>query len=222
MEEYLEKVSIFISLLALCVSGLTAWFTFFHRGKLKATQPTVIFFGPDGLDFSSQDNKVYLRTLLFSTSKRGHVIESMHLSVVRNESKQNFNIWVYGNKGELTRGSGLFVPQCGVTYDHHFLLPSDGADFKFLAGDYELKLYARLVGAKESTELKSIKLNVSDAIANQIVSPNTGAYFDWGADKKSYHAHTKTKRPIDPEKLFEQMANKRLKGTANAWRFQSQ
>ncbi|MDX6383145.1 MAG: hypothetical protein QOK48_718 [Blastocatellia bacterium] len=98
------------------------------------TQPTVVFFGPDGSRFDSNKNKVYLRTLLYSTAKRGPVLESLHVSLQRNESKQNFNIWVYGEKGNLTRGSGLFVAQDGVTFDHHFLLPDDGADFQFLSG----------------------------------------------------------------------------------------
>jgi hypothetical protein len=126
--------SLGISCLALLVSGITAWLTFFRKGELVMTQPTVVFFGPDGSRFDSNKNKVYLRTLLYSTAKRGPVLESLHVSLQRNESKQNFNIWVYGEKGNLTRGSGLFVAQDGVTFDHHFLLPDDGADFQFLSG----------------------------------------------------------------------------------------
>ena len=34
------------------------------------TQPTVIFFGPDGSRFDSSKNKIYLRTLLYSTDKK--------------------------------------------------------------------------------------------------------------------------------------------------------
>ena len=73
----------------------------------------------------------------------GQVIESIHVSLQRHESKQNFNIWVYGEKGELKRGSGLYVPQEGVTYDHHFLLPEDGVDFAFLAGSYRLYSFCK-------------------------------------------------------------------------------
>jgi hypothetical protein len=98
------------------------------------TQPTTVFMGPDGSMFEQSKNKVYLRTLLYSTAKRGYVIESIYVSMHRNETKQNFNIWVYGDKNDLKRGSGLFVPQEGVTFDHHFLLPKDGADFVFLLG----------------------------------------------------------------------------------------
>ena len=48
------------------------------------TQPTVIYFGPDaprGRE-GSPPPKVYLRTLLFATSKRGRVIESMQFRSV--------------------------------------------------------------------------------------------------------------------------------------------
>ena len=117
------------------------------------TQPTVIFFGPDGILYNSDNCKIFLRTLLFSTAKKGQVLESLHVSIQRNESKQNFNIWVYGEKGDLKRGSGLFVPQEGVVYDHHFLLPKDGEDFKFFEGKYKLIVYAKLVGKTQTMKL---------------------------------------------------------------------
>ena len=99
------------------------------------TQPTVIFFGPD-LPRSHDDApppKVFLRTLLFSTSKRGRVIESIHVAPSRNETHQNFNIWVYGDD-KLVRGSGLFVGENGVAANHHFLTPKDGSSFRFTEG----------------------------------------------------------------------------------------
>src|SRR5438105_3003152 len=72
-----------ISCFALGVSGLTAWLTFFRKGRLAMTQPTTVFFGPDGRNFDG-DSKVYLRTLLYCTAKRGYVLESLHLSLQRN------------------------------------------------------------------------------------------------------------------------------------------
>lgn len=177
-------LSIAISCFALLISGITAWLTFFRKGKLVMTQPTVVFFGPDGIRFDSTKNKIYLRTLLYSTAKRGQVLESLHVSVHRHESKQNFNIWVYGEKGSLKRGSGLFVPQEGVASDHHFLLPEDGANFEFLAGPYTLSVYAKLVGDVQPRELLSINLSLSESQAKQLQEPNTGIYFDWGPDQQ--------------------------------------
>jgi len=48
----------------------------------------------------------------FSTARQNVVksLENLHVSLHRNESKQNFNIWVYGEKGNLKRGIGIFVP----------------------------------------------------------------------------------------------------------------
>ena len=132
-------ISVTISVLALCVSAVTAWLTLFRRGTVKMTQPTVIFFGPDNP--RSRDEpplpKVFLRTLLFATSKRGRIVESMHVSLSRNEAQQNFSIWVYGEE-RLVRGSGLFVGETGIAVNHHFLAPRDGSSFRFIEGRYRM------------------------------------------------------------------------------------
>ncbi|MHA7871490.1 MAG: hypothetical protein ACX939_03980, partial [Hyphococcus sp.] len=74
-------ISVLISAIALAVSAFTAWYTLFRRGALKMTQPTIVFFGPDVSRHSEKTPppKVFLRTLLFSTGKRGRMIESMHV-----------------------------------------------------------------------------------------------------------------------------------------------
>lgn len=94
-----DPVALTISVLALAISALTAWLTLFRRGTVRMTQPTVIFFGPDAPRSGDKAAlpKIYLRTLLFATSKRGRVIESMHVALERSETRQNFNIWVHGN-----------------------------------------------------------------------------------------------------------------------------
>ena len=192
-------LSFAISCLALGVSGITAWLTFFRKGELAMTQPTVVFFGPDGPSFEHGKNKVYLRTLLYSTAKRGHVLESLYLSLQRNESKQNFNVWVYGEKGELNRGSGLFVPQEGVAFDHHFLLPEDGANFAFLEGTYRLTVMARLVGQSTATQLLSFQLAVTEALAKAASQPRTAIYFDYGPDQQAYHAHARHRPRVNDQ-----------------------
>ena len=187
-----------ISILALTVSGITAWLTFFRKGTLMMTQPTVAYLGPDGPRHDGK-NKVYLRTLLYSTAKRGHVVESLHIAVQRAESKQNFSVWVYGQKDDLKRGSGLFVPQEGVTFDHHFLMPADGANFSFLAGSYRLTVFAKLVGSIAPEELMTIRLVISEAQAATLSGSNIGIYFDWGPDLQAYHAHLDSKSSLDPK-----------------------
>src|SRR5580658_10281039 len=145
-----DPASLTISVLALGVSSVTAWLTLFRRGTVKMTQPTVIFFGPDIPRVSGRPQlpKVFLRALLFSTSKLGRVIECMYVALWRNETRQNFNVWVYGDE-RLVRGSGLFVGETGVEANHHFLTPQDENSFRFTEGRYTLDVFARLLGDPE-------------------------------------------------------------------------
>jgi hypothetical protein len=86
-----------VSMFALAISATTAWLTLFRRGTVLMTQPTVIFFGFD----ERSSPKIFLRTLLFSTSKRGRIIESIYVNVACEDIQQDFNVWVYGERNEL-------------------------------------------------------------------------------------------------------------------------
>ena len=192
-------VSILISVISLLVSGTVAWLTLFRRGTVKMTQPTVIFFGPD----TPRDRKetplpkVFLRTLLVATAKRGRVIESMHVALSRNETHQNFNIWVYGDD-KLVRGSGLFVGETGVAANHHFLAPNDGSYFAFTEGRYKLEVFARLLGDKKQKLLYAQALEISRDTAALLAEAEAGLYFDWGPDSERYLPHVR-KRPLSPD-----------------------
>src|SRR5712691_9141098 len=189
-----EASSFTISVLALCVSAITAWLTLFRRGAVKMTQPTVIFFGPDNP--RSRDEpplpKVFLRTLLFATAKRGRVVESMHVALSRNETQQNFNIWVYGDE-RLVRGSGLFVGETGIAVNHHFLTPRDGSSFRFTEGRYRMDVFARLLGDRHRTLLFS----------QTLAEPDCGLYFDWGPDSSRYLPHVDKRPPVPNEDVLE-------------------
>lgn len=82
-------ISIVLSVLALIVSSATAWLTLIRKGRIVMTQPTQIYFGPDR--HSKTADKVFFRTLLYVTGKRGHVIENMFVRLRRGETQQNFN-----------------------------------------------------------------------------------------------------------------------------------
>ena len=141
--------------------------------------------------------------MLFATSKRGRIIESMHVSLSRSETHQNFNVWVYGDStGKLVRGSGLFVGETGVATDHHFLTPEDGRHFTFSAGHYRLAVYIKLLGDKAPLVLFSQQLEVTGDIAAQLSTPGTGLYFDWGPDSADYLPHVEQRRPVElPQEL---------------------
>jgi hypothetical protein len=179
-------LSIIISASALIISALTAWFSLFHRGAIKMTQPTILFFGPDG---ANGPPKIFLRTLLFSTARKGQIVENMYVKLHRGESVQNFNIWVYGDKDSLARGSGLFVSREGIASNHHFLLPKDGTTYKFLPGEYVVKVFASLLGTRRPSLLFVQQLNLSQEFAVELNQEKSGVYFDWGPDSRSYDAH---------------------------------
>ena len=138
--------------------------------------------GPDSprSSFDSPLPKVFLRTLLFSTSKRGRVVESMQVALSRNETHQNFNIWVYGNE-KLVRGSGLFVGETG---------------------------FARLLGDQRQTKLFSQTLDVTGEFAESLAKPGTGLYFDWGPDSSRYLPHVEDRPPSpDPEDFLKMFSS---------------
>jgi hypothetical protein len=182
-----QLISTIVSILALAISVATAWFTL-RRGTIQMTQPTTIYFGADASAIPSP--KVYLRTLLYSTGKRGKILESMFVKVRRGESIQTFNIWLYG-EDSLARGSGLYVGENGVTCNHHFLLPADGTRFDFLAGEYKVEVYASLVAVEQPHLLYVVGLSVSEQVAAQLQDREYGVYFDWGPDSGHYHDHVR-------------------------------
>ncbi len=185
-----DSLPVAVSILALAISATTAWLTLFRRGTVRMSQPSVIYFGPDGSRDALMEGvpKVFLRTLLFATSKRGRIVESLYVRVSRNESRQTFNIWVYGDD-KLTRGSGLFVGESGVNFNHHFLAPRDENGFRFVEGTYRLELFAKLLGDNTSKLMFVQSLDVTKALADALASHRSGLYFDWGQETSRYMPH---------------------------------
>jgi hypothetical protein len=200
-----DPFSITVSVLALGISSLTAWLTLLRRGTVKMTQPTVIFFGPDTPRQHDEpaSPKVFLRTLLFSTGKRGRVIESMHVALSHDETHQNFNVWVYGDD-KLVRGSGLFIGETGLAANHHFLAPTNENPFRFTEGLYRLEVFAHLLGDKGQILLFTQTLAISREVGASLKEPGMGLYFDWGPDSSRYLPHVEQRPPSpDPQKFLE-------------------
>ena len=147
------------------------------------TQPTQIAFLHYGMDIESI--QIYLKTLIISTSRRGHIIENIFLKVHRGESVQNFNILVCGKKDNLSRGSGIYVDQGGVVYNHHFMLPKDCENYKFSSGNYIIEIYASILGEKKDFLLRALELVLSsDYVKNMKEGKNI--FFDWTPNTKTY------------------------------------
>ena len=194
----MNNLSLIISIAALTISGATFWLTRLKKGIVKMTRPTIIFFGPDG--GGERHNKIFIRTLLYSTSDRGQYLQNMFIRLQRGESVQNFNVWVYDNNGSLVRGSGLFVNKSGVSCNHHFLLPKDGSGYPFLSGDYILQVFIETVDEIPRMIFEQ-KLHLTKQQQEQMTSKTAGTYFDWAPNTQNYFSHVDTKPKKDKELL---------------------
>ena len=137
--------------------------------------------------------KVFLRTLLFATSKRGRIIESMHVVLYRNGTPQSFNVWGYAEK-ELVRGSGLFVGETGVAAYHHFVAPG-GSAFRFAEGEYRIDVFSHLLGDRKQKLLWTQKLEIPRRVAVELGQPGNGLYFDWDPVASRYVSYVKNQPP---------------------------
>jgi hypothetical protein len=135
-----------------------------------------------------------VRTLLYSTARRGHVIESMFIRLRRGQASQTFSFWGYGEQ-KLYVGSGLFVGHEGVAVNHHFLLPKDGSRFEFLPGDYALDVFAVLVNGRSPLLLAQVELHVTERHAEAINNEQSALFFNWGPDSGKYHTHIDPRPP---------------------------
>jgi|SRR6185503_10433461 len=181
-------LSLSISIIALIISGLTFYYSRLQSGKVKMTRPTTIFFGPDGLKMEYfEKKKIYIRTLLYSTSDRGQYIQNMYVRLKRGDAIQHFNVWVYGD-GTLARGSGLYVDKSGITSSHHFLLPKNGAIFDFLPGDYNIQVFVEIVN-KKPYKIFEQTLTITALQYAEVIDSRSGLYYDWAPDGESYHPH---------------------------------
>jgi len=185
-----------ISAIALVVSITVAYLTLFRRGQLGMTQPALIGFLHEG-----EQPKVFFRAMLYATGKRGHLIEALYLKVRRGESAQTFSFWMYGETKELKIGSGLRVGEDGASFNHHFL-PPKGSTFAFLAGEYVIDVYARVVNRAAHVFLSTVVVTLSPQLAGALKDQTKGVLYTWGPDSSCYLPHIETP-PAVPMSDFE-------------------
>ncbi len=178
------------------MSTITFWLTRVKKGNVKMTKPSVIFFGPDGV--GNDHKKIFIRTLLYSTSLRGVYIQNMHIKLIGKSLNQIFNIWIYDDNG-LVRGSGLFIDKSGISSNHHFLLPKSNSNFKFIEGNYDLEIYVEVVDRKPK-KIYEQKLHLTKDQSDEINNNSAGVYFDWTPNMQAYQSHI-DRRPKVDEKI---------------------
>jgi hypothetical protein len=187
-----------VSVIALVVSLFTAWFTIFRRGAVLSTHPSFVSFSYDFSTGQQPWAKVFLRNLLFSTGKRGQVIESLFLRVREGSRVAEFSFWGYGDK-DLIRGSGLFIPESGLATNHHFNPLSREPLFLFSSGTYTLELMTKLVGQPSLVSLCSIELEVTDSPFGSTIPHDAAIYFNWSAEQERYVASIESRSPTNTD-----------------------
>ena len=186
-----DFLTIGISVVSLVVSAYAVWVAQFNRGRLQMTRPTLLCLKreiPSGLP------KIFLRTCLFTTGSKGRVIENMFLRVRQAQGEFTFDFWGHTTEnGKLTLGSGLPVGTAGVASDHHFN-PRQGASFDFLyvAGDYQVDVFATIVGQRKSKLLDRVSFSVDSIQSAELIQiPTREMYLLWNADTRSYDGHVR-------------------------------
>lgn len=166
------------------LSIYTLWAMQFRRGRLKMTQPSLICLRRE-LPLATP--KIFLRTLLFATAAKGRVVENMYLRVRQPVGTYVFDFWGYGESEKLTLGSGLFVGQTGIAYNHHFNPRMGSADFLFCAGDYDIEVFATVVGGKQAEKLMELHFTILGEQAGELLQiMDRELWLFWNAESRNY------------------------------------
>lgn len=180
-------ISPIVSVIALTVSLFTLWFTILRRGTVRSTHPSFIACRYDFVEKSVPQAKIFFRALLFSTGKRGQVIESLFLRVRESSRQAEFSFWGLGDK-DLIRGSGLFVPETGVATNHHFNPVDAETLFLFSQGSYSLELVAKLVGKEHLVSLWKVTLEMPAGVFGSTIARETSVFYNWSPEQRCYVA----------------------------------
>ncbi|MFP5204430.1 MAG: hypothetical protein ACLGSH_03645 [Acidobacteriota bacterium] len=181
----LADIAPVVSAIALAVSLFTLWFTILRRGTVRSTHPSFIAFRYDFVGKNMPQAKIFLRALLFSTGKRGLVIESLFLRVREGSRQAEFSFWGLGDK-DLIRGSGLFVPETGVVTNHHFNPVDAETLFRFSQGSYSLELVAEIVGSKRLIPLWNVTLEMPASVFDSNIARETAVFYNWSPEQRRY------------------------------------
>jgi hypothetical protein len=138
--------------------------------------------------------------MLYTSGKRGRIIEALYLKVRRGDAAQTFDFWMYGETKDLKIGSGLQVGEDGVSFNHHFLPPKGELSFHFLPGEYAIRIYARPVNRKKPLLLSTVTLHLSESHAQAVRDKTHWAVFTREPESKDYRCEISEGR--EPALIF--------------------
>lgn len=177
-------ISPIVSVIALVISLFTLWFSTLRRGTVRSTHPAFIAFRYDFISKPIPQAKIFFRALLFSSGKRGQVVESLFLRVNEGTRRTEFSFWGYGDK-DLVRGSGLFVPETGIATNHHFNPADSDTLFLFSQGSYSLELVAKIVGQHKLVSLWNVMLDMPNVFEANLARENS-VFYNWSPEQERY------------------------------------
>ncbi|HKZ54568.1 MAG TPA: hypothetical protein VJ123_03740 [Anaerolineales bacterium] len=146
------------------------------------SQPTTVFLGYES---SGSLPKAVVETLLFSTSYRGHIVESMYLTVTAPGVAHAFDNWTYLDD-DVARTAGVFVGREGTQVQHHFYFNKKQKEFKVEPGRATIRVFARIVNRKKPILLFQFGLHISQDLAGKLNSKTASVYFNWSAASQEY------------------------------------
>jgi hypothetical protein len=175
-----------ISIIAILISISTAYFNIFHRGTVKMIRPQFFALLPEESPFGGC-LKFFVRTLLFSTGKRGRVIESIFLDLKQDGKTISFHYWMYGELEQLKIGSGLFVGPDGIAANHHFVPTNTLSVRDFSPGKYEMVIRAVLLGDGSPIVLGNVFFELgNEEVSALTISKDKAIFFVWDIENKKY------------------------------------
>ena len=102
---------------------------------------------------------------------------------------------MYGETKELKIGSGLRVGEDGASFNHHFLPPKSDSSFGFLAGEYTIEAYARILNRRAPVRLSRVGVSLSGELATALLDRAKGVLFTWSPDSQDYHGNVSEPLP---------------------------
>lgn len=178
----IDPLSLAIAIGSFAISIVTLYLTYFQRGRLRLTRPTAIFFVRDGSD---DKFKIVVTALLYSTAKRGQVVESMFIKIIQEDSVTTFSEWVYW-EGDRVHLGGVKIGEEGRTLFDHFLLSDETDNFDFASGKYSLEIYALKIGAKNPIRLFQTEFTLEAKTVEAVKPRGPGFALFLNPDTKSY------------------------------------
>jgi hypothetical protein len=186
--------SVIISAFALLVSFANYYSSNLKVGQILMTKPTIFFFGWDNVPGPTP--KIFMRSLLFSTSSSGRVLENLYLKISTPTGKVLFSFWGHtqGQPNSLSKGSGLFVGKEGFLADHHFNPdPSKPIQDPYTIGNYEIEVYGRQFGDSVERKLGRYSLHLDEGLAQVLAQKNDGVLWSLNPQDNKYFPETRNR-----------------------------